>query len=36
MRSISAPFTLTTSGPMQLRFANVRLDTGLSDAVMCN
>jgi beta-glucosidase len=36
MRSISAPFTLTTSGPLQLRFANVRLDTGLSDAVMCN
>jgi beta-glucosidase len=36
MRSISAPFTLTTAGPVQLRFANVRLDTGLSDAVSCD
>jgi beta-glucosidase len=36
MRSISAPFTLTTAGPLQLRIANVRLDTGLSDAVSCD
>ncbi|MGH8178418.1 MAG: glycoside hydrolase family 3 protein [Steroidobacter sp.] len=36
MRNITAPFTLATSGALQLRFANVRLDTGLSDVIACN
>ena len=36
MRSITAPFTLTTAGPLQLGIANVRLDSGLADAVTCN
>jgi beta-glucosidase len=36
MRSVTAPFTLTTGGSLQLGIANVRLDTGLRDAITCS
>jgi beta-glucosidase len=36
MRNVTAPFTLTTGGSLQLGIANVRLDTGLSDAITCS
>ncbi len=35
MRAITAPLTLSTAGTLQLGIANVRLDTGLQDAVIC-
>jgi beta-glucosidase len=36
MRNVTAPFAMTTSGSLQLGIANVRLDTGLSDAITCS
>jgi beta-glucosidase len=36
LRSVTAPFALTSSGPLQLRIANVRLASGLNDTVGCN
>jgi beta-glucosidase len=36
LRNVTAPFALTTAGKLALGVANVRLDTGLQDAVGCN
>ncbi len=35
MRAVIAPLTLSTAGSLQLGIANVRLDTGLQDTVLC-
>ena len=35
MRNIAVPFTLSTAGSLTLGIANVRLDTGLKDALTC-
>jgi beta-glucosidase len=35
MRNVTAPFAVTTEGTMQLGIANVRLETGVADAVGC-
>ena len=35
MRKVTAPFTLTTGGSLELAIADVRLDTGLNDAIAC-
>lgn len=35
MRAITAPITISTSGSLQLGIANVRLDSGLKDAMTC-
>ncbi len=35
MRAITAPLTLSTTGTLQMGIANVRLDTGLQDTVLC-
>ena len=35
MRSVTAPFALTTAGTLELGIANVRLETGVSDAIGC-
>jgi beta-glucosidase len=36
MRAVTAPFVLSTDGELQLGVANVRLETGVSDAIACN
>jgi beta-glucosidase len=36
MHSVSAPLAITSSGSLKLGIGNVRLDTGLSDAITCN
>lgn len=35
MRAITAPLAISTSGTLRLGIANVRLDTGLKDAITC-
>lgn len=35
MRSVTAPFAVTTGGELKLGLANVRLETGVSDAIVC-
>lgn len=35
MRTVTAPLVISTSGALQLGITNVRLDTGLQDAVTC-
>lgn len=35
MRAVTAPVTISTSGSLQLGIANVRLDSGLKDAMTC-
>jgi beta-glucosidase len=35
MRSVTAPFAVTTAGELTLAVANVRLETGVSDAIVC-
>jgi beta-glucosidase len=35
MGNVTAPFALSTEGKLQLGIANVRLETGVSDAVSC-
>jgi beta-glucosidase len=36
MRSVTAPFAISTEGALQLGIANVRLETGVSDAITCD
>jgi beta-glucosidase len=36
MRSVTAPFALSTDGALKLGIANVRLETGVSDAIGCD
>ena len=36
MRNVTAPFAVSTQGTLRLGIANVRLETGVSDAIGCN
>jgi hypothetical protein len=36
MRSVTAPFAISTEGTLKLGIANVRLETGVSDAITCD
>lgn len=36
MRTVTAPFTLSTAGSLKMGIANVRLESGLADTVACN
>jgi beta-glucosidase len=36
MRRITAPFALTTNGALSMGIANVRLETGLTEAQACH
>lgn len=36
MRNVTAPFAITTDGTLTLGIANVRLETGVADAVTCD
>lgn len=36
MRRITAPFSIATAGALKLALANIRLDTGLDGALICN
>ena len=36
LRGVTAPFTLTTAGKLELGIANVRLESGLNDSARCD